>query len=95
MHEEVWRGTVAEARIYFDAVRPRGEFTLVIGGAPQEHERWDEDRVQVALDELLAQGMRRSTAARNIAEAAGWRRSDVYRLGLGARNQAGSREKSD
>ena len=95
LHEEVWRGTVAEARDHFDAVRPRGEFTLVIGGAPQEHERWDEDRVRVALDGLLAQGMGRSAAARSVAADAGWRRSEVYRLGLGARNQAESRAKPD
>jgi 16S rRNA (cytidine1402-2'-O)-methyltransferase len=95
LHEEVWRGTVAEARVHFDAVTPRGEFTLVIGGAPQEHERWDEGRVQAALDELLAQGMGRSAAARSIAAAAGWRRSEVYRLGLGARDQAESREEPD
>ena len=95
LHEEVWRGTVAEARDHFDAVRPRGEFTLVIGGAPQEHERWDEGRVRVALDGLLAQGMGRSAAARSVAADAGWRRSEVYRLGLGARNQAESRAKPD
>ena len=95
LHEEIWRGTVAEARDHFDAVRPRGEFTLVLGGAPQEHEPWDENRVRVALDGLLAQGMGRSTAARTVAADAGWRRSEVYRLGLGARNQAESREKPD
>jgi 16S rRNA (cytidine1402-2'-O)-methyltransferase len=95
LHEEIWRGTVAEARHHFDAVRPRGEFTLVLGGAPQELERWDEDRVRAALDASLAQGMGRSAAARSVAAAAGWHRSDVYRLDLGARNQAESREKPE
>jgi 16S rRNA (cytidine1402-2'-O)-methyltransferase len=95
LHEEVWRGTVAEARDHFDVVRPRGEFTLVIGGAPQEHERWNEDRVREALDGLLAQGMGRSAAARSVAAAAGWRRSEVYRLGLEAQSQVESREKPD
>jgi len=83
LHEEVWRGSVAEAREHFDQVEPRGEFTLVIGGAPEECERWDEGRVQAALDELLAQGVRRSAAARRIAAASGWRRQEVYGLGLG------------
>jgi 16S rRNA (cytidine1402-2'-O)-methyltransferase len=95
LHEEVWRGTVAGARDHFDTVKPRGEFTLVIGGAPRERERWDEDRVRAALDELLAQGVGRSAAAKSVSAAAGWRRSEVYRLGLEAQNQTESREKPD
>ena len=83
LHEEVWRGTVAGARAYFDQVKPRGEFTLVIGGAPEEErEHWGEERVRAALDELLAQGVRRSAAARRVAAASGWGRQEVYRLGL-------------
>nr|HID12858.1 16S rRNA (cytidine(1402)-2'-O)-methyltransferase [Anaerolineae bacterium] len=82
LHEEVWRGTVAGARAHFDEVEPRGEFTLVIGGAPEERERWDEERVQAALDELLAQGVPRPAAARRIAAASGWSRAEVYDLGL-------------
>ncbi|HUX76303.1 MAG TPA: 16S rRNA (cytidine(1402)-2'-O)-methyltransferase [Anaerolineae bacterium] len=83
LYEEVWRGTVREARDHFDEVEPRGEFTLVIEGAPQEHVCWDEDRVRAALDELLAQGLSRPAAARRIAEASGWSRAEVYALGLG------------
>ncbi|HEY68580.1 MAG: 16S rRNA (cytidine(1402)-2'-O)-methyltransferase [Chloroflexi bacterium] len=85
LHEEVWRGTIAEARAHFDEVEPRGEFTLVVGGAPEERERWDEGRVRAALDELLAQGMPRPAAARRVAEASGWSRAEVYKLGLSAR----------
>jgi 16S rRNA (cytidine1402-2'-O)-methyltransferase len=82
LHEEVWRGTVSAARDHFDAVKPRGEFTLAIGGAPQVVERWDEDQVRAALDELLAQGKPRPAAARRIAAASGWSRREVYALGL-------------
>lgn len=83
LHEEIWRGSVAEARTYFDEIEPRGEFTLVIGGAPEgEREHWDKDRVRAALDDLLAQGVRRSVAARRVAIASGWGRREVYKLGL-------------
>jgi 16S rRNA (cytidine1402-2'-O)-methyltransferase len=82
LYEEVWRGTVSEARDHFNQVQPRGEFTLVIGGAPQEVERWDEGQVRAALDELLAQGISRPAAARRIAAVCGWSRAEVYALGL-------------
>jgi 16S rRNA (cytidine1402-2'-O)-methyltransferase len=82
LHEEVWRGIVSEARAYFDEVEPRGEFTLVVGGALEERERWDEGQVQAALEELLAQGMLRPAAARRVAAASGWSRAEVYTLGL-------------
>ena len=82
LHEEVWRGTIAGARTHFDETEPRGEFTLVIGGAPEEDERWDEEQVRAALDELLAAGTSRPAAAQQIASASGWSRSEVYKLNL-------------
>ena len=82
LHEEVWRGIISEARAHFDEVEPRGEFTLVIGGAPEEWEYWDEDQVRTALEELLAQGVPRPAAARRVAAASGWSRSEVYALSL-------------
>ncbi|MEB3185901.1 MAG: 16S rRNA (cytidine(1402)-2'-O)-methyltransferase [bacterium] len=36
--EEHVRGTVAEVRAHFEAHAPRGEFTLVVGGAPRGRE---------------------------------------------------------
>jgi len=82
VYEEVWRGTVSEARTTFEEREPRGEFTVIIGGATAEEQRWDEEQVQAALDDLLAQGMRRPDAAKRVAELSGWDRSAVYQLGL-------------
>ncbi len=82
VHEEIWRGSVAEARVHFDRVEPRGEFTLVVGGVPEEHRRWEEEQVCAALDDLLAQGLRRPEAAKRVAELSGWDRSTVYKIGL-------------
>ena len=80
LHEEVWRGTVSQAREHFGEEEPRGEFTLVIGGAPEEP--WDEARVRASFEELLEQGLSRSAAARRVAADSGWPRRDVYALGL-------------
>ena len=82
VYEEIWRGTVSQARAYFKSHEPRGEFTLVIDGRSQEEARWGEDQVRTALEDLLAQGVRRPEAAKRVAELSGWDRSAVYQLGL-------------
>jgi 16S rRNA (cytidine1402-2'-O)-methyltransferase len=82
LHEEIWRGTVSEARATFDEQEPRGEFTLVIGGATDQEEPWDEEQVRDALADLLAQGVRRPDAAKRVAELSGWDRGSVYKLTL-------------
>jgi 16S rRNA (cytidine1402-2'-O)-methyltransferase len=82
VHEEIWRGTVSEARAAFADRGPRGEFTLVIGGVVEEQQRWEEEQVRAALQDLLAQGIRRPDAARRVAELSGWDRGAVYKLGL-------------
>ncbi|MEA3377734.1 MAG: 16S rRNA (cytidine(1402)-2'-O)-methyltransferase [Chloroflexota bacterium] len=82
VYEEIWRGTVSEARSYFAEQEPRGEFTVVIGGVPEEEQRWDEEQVRAALEDLLAQGVRRPDAAKRVAELSGWDRSAVYQLSL-------------
>jgi 16S rRNA (cytidine1402-2'-O)-methyltransferase len=82
LHEQIWRGTVSQARHTLDEQEPRGEFTIVIGGATEEQERWDAEQVRAALEDLLAQGVRRPEAARQVAELSGWDRGAVYKLAL-------------
>lgn len=82
VYEEIWRGTVSEARSCFAEEEPRGEFTVVVGGVPEEEQRWDEEQVRAALEDLLAQGVRRPDAAKRVAELSGWDRSAVYQLSL-------------
>jgi 16S rRNA (cytidine1402-2'-O)-methyltransferase len=81
VHEEILRSTLSEIREHFTKTTPRGEVTLVIGGATEE-ERWDEAEVRRALDEHMARGLNPSEAAREVAADAGWSRREVYRLTL-------------
>jgi 16S rRNA (cytidine1402-2'-O)-methyltransferase len=78
VHEEIWRGTIAEAVQRFGA-EALGEFVLVVAGA-SEAERWDEDRVRAALHAELEHGMPGSEAARQVAELSGWHKRAVYAL---------------
>ncbi|UCC89402.1 MAG: 16S rRNA (cytidine(1402)-2'-O)-methyltransferase [Anaerolineales bacterium] len=77
LHEEVWRGTLADALFEWRERQPRGEFTIVVEGAPAPAP-WDEDRVRSALADLLTKGISRSEAARRVARQSGWAKSDVY-----------------
>jgi 16S rRNA (cytidine1402-2'-O)-methyltransferase len=82
IHEEIWRGPVSKARRHFEAQKPRGEFTLVIGGVEAGNERWAEPEVKAALARLLAAGTARPDAARRVAGWSGWSRSEIYDLSL-------------
>jgi 16S rRNA (cytidine1402-2'-O)-methyltransferase len=80
--EEIWRGTVRQARAYFAEVGPRGEFTLVIGGAPASavETTWDEADVRSALAERRMAGQNSKAAVKAVTEQSGWPRREVYRL---------------
>jgi 16S rRNA (cytidine1402-2'-O)-methyltransferase len=81
LHEEIYRGSASDAIAHFTAKEPRGEITLVIGGAPEiVHEKWQEDRVRAALEERITAGESRKDAARAVAELAGWNKRDVYNM---------------
>ncbi|MBN1260478.1 MAG: 16S rRNA (cytidine(1402)-2'-O)-methyltransferase [Anaerolineae bacterium] len=80
LYEEIWRGTLTEALAHLEAQPPRGEFTIVIGGAEPAAERWAEARVRAALAEHREQGLSRSQAAREVAALSGWHKRDIYDL---------------
>ena len=74
LHEEVWRGTLAEAVAHTDDVEPRGEHVVVLDGAPAPAEVTD-DEVRAALAAARAAGASTRDA---VAEA-------VARLGVAKR----------
>lgn len=83
IHEEFVRGTASTVLTHFRENEPRGEITLLVGGAPdQPAERWDDERVRDALREHLAEGMSRRDAARLVAQQSGRDRRAVYDLSL-------------
>ncbi|HEU4394143.1 MAG TPA: SAM-dependent methyltransferase, partial [Planctomycetota bacterium] len=82
--EEVVRGTLAELAERF-AEPPRGEITLVLGGAaglarPAAFSSPDDARR--AVDELVEAGVRRRQAADVVARLTGLSRNALYRDSL-------------
>lgn len=75
VHEEVFRGTIAEARSYFE--EPRGEFTFVIGQALSPPVPAENDVVAQAV-ELHAQGLTAGVIAARLARETGLPRRRIY-----------------
>ncbi|MSP79172.1 MAG: 16S rRNA (cytidine(1402)-2'-O)-methyltransferase [Dehalococcoidia bacterium] len=81
LHEEVFRGTVQEALTHF--VEPRGEFTIVVKGAPEEQEApASPEDASALLAKLRKDGTRAQEAVDQVTQATGLRKRDVYKLWL-------------
>jgi 16S rRNA (cytidine1402-2'-O)-methyltransferase len=83
--EEVRRETVAAALAHFRATAPRGEFTLVIAGATAVGQAGslstgDAAQVRGRVAGLVASGIRRQEAIKQVARETGLPRREVYRL---------------
>lgn len=82
LFEEIWRGTAAEAAHYFGQDKVRGEITVVVAGAEESEQEWDEAAVRAAVMAAIEWGASRKAAAAEVAAQSGWRKRDVYRLTL-------------
>ncbi|MEO0561825.1 MAG: 16S rRNA (cytidine(1402)-2'-O)-methyltransferase [Chloroflexota bacterium] len=80
MFEEYYRDGAAAAADHYEAEPPKGEVTLVIGGATEADIEWDEARVREALARRLDDGEKLNKAAKAVAKASGWHKRDVYAL---------------
>lgn len=79
LHEETMRCTLGEAADYYRENAPRGEYVLVLAGAEPKAE------AEVTLDEgvtqvlaLKAQGARMKDAVRQVSDATGLSRNELY-----------------
>jgi 16S rRNA (cytidine1402-2'-O)-methyltransferase len=80
MYEEVFRGSINEARDHFAQYPARGEYTLVIAGRTKADRRWDEEELVAALQERLKGDTPPSEIARQVAEISGWPRRKIYKI---------------
>ncbi len=79
LHEEIWRGTLFEAQQEWSRREPRGEFTLVIAGAPPPA-GWTQEQVEASLREAIRADKSLKEAVRQVTGQSGWARRDVYAL---------------
>ncbi|MDM9381888.1 16S rRNA (cytidine(1402)-2'-O)-methyltransferase [Chlorogloeopsis sp. ULAP01] len=81
-YEEFWRGTLEQAVIFCRDREPQGEYTLVVAGKPPTQVQFSETELKVELTKLMAQGMSRSQASRELAKFTSLPRRQLYQLAL-------------
>jgi len=80
-HEQQVGPTVQAALEHFRTTPPQGEFTIVLGGAPDNTApARSEAELRAALQALVASGLSRSDAARQLAQDTGLARRELYAL---------------
>ena len=82
LHEEVVRGSLAEAGRAARERPPRGEYVLVVGAAEEPASPMDAAVAAPLLVARVRAGDSPSAAARAVARETGLARSDLYRLAL-------------
>ena len=84
LHEETIRTTLGQAADRWRDTAPKGEFVLVVAGRPPRQEA--AMTVEEAVERVLVlrdQGVRLKDAAREVAEAAGLSKNELYAAALG------------
>lgn len=80
-HEQQVGPTVSAALEHFQRIAPLGECTLVLGGAPAAAApAWEEEALRQELAALVAGGLSRREAARQLALRSGHSRRQLYAL---------------
>jgi 16S rRNA (cytidine1402-2'-O)-methyltransferase len=80
-HEQHVGPSVSAALEHFRQTPPQGEFTIVLGGAQAAASQpRSDDELQQALSALVASGLSRSDAARQLAQETGMARRELYAL---------------
>jgi len=82
LHEQFWRGTIEDAIAYYTDHEPKGEFTLILAGAPPEAPVLSEAALKAELSQLINQGLSRSQAARQLSHLTNLPRRHLYQMAL-------------
>ena len=77
--EESIGNTIEEVKNYFNSNKPKGEFTIVLGGNIKKQKNLvSESEALNQLNILIKQGEKSNVAARKVAEATGYKKQWLY-----------------
>lgn len=87
LHEETLRMTLAEAAAYFEQNAPRGEFVLIVEGAPDEPETEQDEQTRLAaaadaVRRRMADGQTQKDAVKAVSAETGVKKNALYRYVL-------------
>lgn len=82
LHEELWRGPLEAAVAWCGEKEPRGEYVLVLDGAPEPAAATDDD-VRAAVEAARRRGVTTRDAVDEVAAALGVPKRRVYALATG------------
>ena len=90
LHEEVLRLTLDGAVAYYETQPPRGEYVLIVEGAPQAAgepaPRFRRREALMRVQALLAEGLSRKDAVRQVAAETGLAKNQLYDAALRAQH---------
>ena len=96
LHEEIWKTTLAEAAAHYAQAEPRGEYVLVMAGAPEADPAANAPTPEEAAAQALAlireEGLSASAAAKAAAQNTPYGKSEIYKLLLALQAQDGGAE---
>lgn len=78
LNEEILRFTIAGAIEYYESTEPRGEYVLVIEGAPEASEEEESLNITDRAAVLMAGGMSQKDAIKTIVKETGLPKNKVY-----------------
>ncbi len=85
IHEEVWRGTLAEAVDHVAIKEPKGEYVIVLAGRPDGPGATDDD-IRGALSDLMSTGTSKKSAVAAVATRLDVAKNRVYEIALDVRS---------
>ena len=78
IHEQTIRTTIGKAREYFTETPPKGEFVLVIDGAPEKESEWSMEDALALAEKYRAEGLPRKAACKKAAAETGFSAKQLY-----------------
>ena len=83
LYEKCYHFKLEEAIAFYEETIPKGEYTLVIAGKEEaETLSLSSEQVKQELQQLLAQGVTRSQASRQLAKVTSLSRQEIYQLSI-------------
>lgn len=79
IYEQTLLTTLSQAIAFYQENPPRGEFVVIVEGESQEElPAYSPDTIRQMFEECLAQGMKKTAAAKQVAEQCGLSKREVY-----------------